>query len=213
MAFIAVAALAPAHQLRVGVVSALASALAVKPSPTLWYLTRATATSAYVALSLSVMLGILQVIAHNAGERLSWLVDESHKFVAMLSGVLVVGHLVTLLLDPFLPFSLINLFVPLNEPYRQTAVNLGVFALYALALLLFTSWLRRRMRYRLWRGVHYISFLMFALATAHGWLAGSDSGEPWMRAIYGGAAAMVVFLTLVRLFVGPSREQPFTKPA
>jgi predicted ferric reductase len=186
---------------------------ATKPSPTLWYITRATATSAYVALSFSVMLGILQVIARNAAERLSWLVDESHKFIATLSGVLVLGHLVTLLLDPYLPFSLINLLLPLNEPYRQTAVDFGVFGLYAMALLLLTSWLRRRMRYRLWRGVHYISFVMFALVTAHGWLAGSDSGEPWMRALYGGATAMIVFLTLVRLFVGPSREQALSKPA
>ncbi len=197
MAFIAAVAFALAHS---------ASAQAAASSPTLWYITRATAASAYVALSLSVMLGILQVIARNASERLSWLVDESHKFIATLSGVLVLGHLVTLLLDPFLPFSLLNLLLPINEPYRQTAVDFGVFGLYTMALLLFTSWLRRRMRYRLWRGVHYISFVMFALVTAHGWLAGSDSGEPWMRGIYGAAIAMVVFLTLVRLFVGPSRE-------
>jgi len=206
MAFVAAAL---AHQLG----AQLAPVLATAPSPTLWYITRATAISAYVALSLSVMLGILQVIAHNAAERISWMVDELHKFIATLAGLLVLGHLVTLLLDPFLPFSLINLLLPFNEPYRQTAVDLGVFGLYALALLLFTSWLRRRMRYRLWRGVHYISFVMFALVTLHGLLAGSDSGEPWMRALYGGASAMVVFLLFVRLFVGPSKEQPLSKPA
>ena len=196
--------LASEHRLSAQLALTLAAA---KPSPTLWYLTRASATSAYVALSLSVMLGIVQVIAKNAAERLTWLVDELHKFIATLAGVLVLGHLVTLLFDPFLPFSLINLLIPLNEPYKQTAVNLGVFGLYALALLLFTSWLRRRMKYRLWRGVHYISFVMFALVTLHGWLAGSDSGEPWMRAIYAGASAMVVFLTFVRLFVGSPKEQ------
>lgn len=186
--------------------------LAAKPSPTLWYLTRATATSAYAALSLSVMLGILQVIARNASERLTWLADESHKFIATLSGVLVLGHLLTLLFDPFLPFSLLNLLFPFNEPYRQTAVDLGVLSLYLMALLLFTSWLRRRMRYRLWRGVHYISFVTFVTVTAHGWLAGSDSGEPWMRALYGAALGMVLFLTFVRLFVGAPKTQPLSKP-
>ncbi|MEO7002128.1 MAG: ferric reductase-like transmembrane domain-containing protein [Ktedonobacterales bacterium] len=95
----------------------------------------------------------------------------------------------------------------------ETAVDLGVFALYAFALLLFTSWLRRRMRYRLWRVVHYCSFAMFVLVTAHGWLAGSDTGEPWMRAIYAGASAMVLFLTLVRMFVGPSHVQAQSKVA
>src|SRR5215472_3140882 len=77
---------------------------AAAASPTLWYVTRAMAVSAYVALTLSVMLGMLRTIARNSRERLSWVVDELHQFIATLAGVLIAGHLVTLLLDPFLPF-------------------------------------------------------------------------------------------------------------
>lgn len=177
-------------------------------SPTLWYVTRATAMAAYVTLSLSVMLGMLRTVARQARERVSWMVDELHQVIATLAMVLVAAHLITLLLDPFLPFSVTNLLLPLSEPYRPLAVQLGVGALYTMALVLVSSWLRRRIRYKLWRGIHYVSLIAFALATAHGLLAGSDAGEPWMRAVYAGAAAAVAFLTLVRVFAGaPATSQ------
>jgi predicted ferric reductase len=172
------------------------------PSPVLWYLTRTMGVSAYVALSFSVILGMLRVVARKSSERISWVVDELHQFVATLAGLLVVGHLVALLLDPFMPFSLINLLLPVNEPYSPTAVAFGIFAFYSMVLLLLSSWLRKRMAYALWRFIHYVSFFAFVMVTLHGWIAGSDSGEPWMRAIYAGASSVVVFLTLVRFFVG-----------
>jgi predicted ferric reductase len=178
--------------------------LADVPSPTLWYVTRATAVSAYIALTLSVALGMMRTIARRSRERLSRVVDDLHQFVSTLAGLFVLGHLVALLLDPFLPFSLLNLLVPVAEPYRPLAVALGVFSLYAMVLLLFSSWLRRHLPYGLWRFLHYISFAAFVLVTAHGWLAGSDSGEPWMRGVYGFATAAILFLTLARLLMRPS---------
>jgi methionine sulfoxide reductase heme-binding subunit len=181
----------------------LAHAVAVaSSSPFLWYVTRTMGVAAYVALSLSVILGMLRTVARKASERVSWVVDELHQFIATLTGFLVLGHLLALYFDSFLPFSLINLLFPLGEPYKQPGTAFGVLALYGLALVLLSSWLRRRIRYSWWRAIHYVSFLTFLVVTAHGWLTGSDSGEPWMRAIYAGATSAVLFLILVRFFVG-----------
>ncbi|HEX9039358.1 MAG TPA: ferric reductase-like transmembrane domain-containing protein [Ktedonobacterales bacterium] len=175
-------------------------------STLLWYITRATAVAAYVTLSVSVTLGVIQSIGRVARERLPWLVDETHHFISTLTGVLALGHLTALYFDPYLPFSLLNLIAPINEPYRPLGVALGVFALYSLVALLFSSWLRRRMPYAFWRGVHFFSFIAFALVTAHGWLAGSDTQEPWMRGLYIGAAAAITFLLLMRLFTHPHTD-------
>ncbi len=173
------------------------------PSPTMWYLTRATAVAAYVLLSCAVTLGLLQSLGRIARERLSWVTDELHQFIASMALLLVAGHLTTLLLDPFLPFTLANLFVPAHEPYRSSAVNVGVMALYLMVVVLGSSWLRQRIPHSLWRAIHYLGILLFVLVTIHGWLAGSDASEPWMRAIYGGSTAAVVFLVLMRLTVRP----------
>ena len=190
-----------------GRVSAMASAIARDtPSPTLWYVTRATAVACYITLSLSIGLGVIQSIARASRERLPWLVDELHQVSATLTGVLLLGHLVALYFDPMIPFSLVNLLAPINEPYRPLGVTFGVFALYSMIALLFSSWLRRRVPYKFWRGVHYFSFVAFALVTAHGWVTGSDAQEPWMLGLYVGATCAVAFLVVMRMFTSPRSE-------
>lgn len=175
------------------------------PGPQLWYLTRTTAEAAYISLTVSVALGIIRAIATSARERISWMFDELHSFVATLAGLFVLGHLVTIALDSYVPFTIKDILVPGPEPYRAPiAINLGIFAMYAMVLLLLSSWLRRYIPHRLWRLIHYVSFVAFVLVTLHGWFVGSDVNEPWQRAIYGGAVAAVAFLLLIRLL--PSRS-------
>ena len=186
--------------------SSVLAAASAEVSPLLWYLTRATAVSAYVVLSLSAMLGMLRGVARSSGERLSWITDELHQTLATIFFGLVLLHLITLIYDPYLPFSIANILLPVNEPYQPFGVDLGVLALYTLVVVLFSSWIRRAIPYRYWRGLHYASFATFALVTLHGLLAGSDASQPWMRAIYAGAGGAVGFLVLMRWFT--SRKRP-----
>jgi sulfoxide reductase heme-binding subunit YedZ len=186
--------------------STLARGAAAEASPLLWYLTRTTAVSAYVTLTIAVMLGMLRGVARGSGERLSWIVDELHQVLATVFASLVVLHLITLIYDPFLPFSLQNILLPANEPYRPLAVDLGVVGLYTLVVVLGSTWIRRHIPYRYWRVLHYASFATFVLVTLHGLFAGSDTGEPWMRAVYAGASAAIGFLVLMRVLTRPRRE-------
>jgi len=153
-----------------------------------------------------VMLGTLRGVARTSGERLSWVVDELHQVLATVFAGLVVLHLITLIYDPYLPFSLNNILVPFNEPYRPFPVDLGVLALYTMVVVLCSTWIRRRIPYRYWRAVHYASFATFGLVTLHGLLAGSDTTETWMRALYAGASAAVGFLIVMRVLTQPRRE-------
>jgi methionine sulfoxide reductase heme-binding subunit len=186
----------------------LAAASKRTADPRLWYVTRAAAISAYVALTATTGLGLLRSLARALGVGVSWALDELHQFVALLAAAFVALHLLSLLLDPYLPFPLVSLLLPVAEPYRPLASALGVLGLYALAAVLVSSWLRRRLTYRLWRGLHYASFASFALVTLHGLLAGADASQPWMRAVYTGAAVSIAFLVLMRLLLGRRVAQP-----
>jgi len=183
--------------------SLLTGAATAAPSPLLWYFTRTTAVAAYVTLTGAAMLGMLRGVARGSGERLSWVVDELHQVLATVFAALVVLHLLSLIYDPFLPFSVTNILLPVGEPYRPLPVDLGVLALYTLVVVLGSTWIRRTIPYRFWRVVHYASFATFVLVTLHGLLAGSDSGEPWMRAVYAGASAVVGFLAVMRFLTRP----------
>ena len=189
--------------------AALASLAASVSSanPFLWYVTRAAAVSAYITLSAAVVLGLCRSLAPAMRVRIPWELDEAHQFLAVLTAALLALHLISLVFDPLIPFAPLNLLVPLGEPYRPLAVGLGVFALYAVLVVLLSSWLRRRIAHATWRMLHYTSFAAFLLVTLHGLLAGTDSGEPWMRLVYLAAAGLVGLLTALRVFA-PTRPQP-----
>ncbi|HUY78917.1 MAG TPA: ferric reductase-like transmembrane domain-containing protein [Ktedonobacterales bacterium] len=186
---------------------------ATTSNPTLWYLTRAAAVAAYITLTLTAGLGLLRSMARmeqRANARYLWFLDETHQFVALLTGAFLALHLGSLLFDPFLPYSLLNELLPVNEPYRALPSALGVLSLYAMAIVLGTSWLRRRIPYSLWRALHYVSFALFVLVTAHGLLIGSDTGQGWMNAIYFGASAFIAALVVMRVLLAP---KPVATPA
>src|SRR5690348_3655534 len=121
--------------------------------PTLWYVTRAAAISAYLLLALTAAMGLLRSILRSAragSAGLRWLIDEVHQYAAALAAIFIVLHLGSLLFDPVVPFALVNLLVPIAEPYRPLATNLGVFGLYVLGAVLLSSWMRRSLSYGFW---------------------------------------------------------------
>ncbi len=177
--------------------------LVVASSPTLWYVTRTAAVAGYLALAVSVALGLLRTLARRTNERLSWTVDEAHQFLSILAVILIGVHLISLVFDDFQPFAWINLLVPLNEPYRPLATNIGVFAFYGLVAVSLSSWIKRAIPYNLWHLIHYLGIVTFALVTVHGWMTGSDTNEPFMRAIYGASAGAVALIFALRLFASP----------
>ena len=181
--------------------------------PLLWYVTRTLAVGAYIALAISVMLGLLQSIARTAGERTSWMANELHIVLSVLSGVLVAGHVITLVLDPYLPFSIANIIIPANEPFKPLPVDMGVLAFYGMIALLLSSYLKPRISHGTWRAIHYVSFIAFILVTAHGWLAGSDAVTNWMTAIYVGSSIAVGALSFMRLITESPAPGRATAPS
>jgi methionine sulfoxide reductase heme-binding subunit len=179
-------------------------------NPVMWYATRTAAISAYVALSATAALGMcrsLVRVAHVRNPRTLWLLDVAHPYLALITAAFVALHLISLVLDPLIPFSPLNLLLPIAEPYRPLASGLGVLALYALLVVWLSSWLRRYIAYARWKTLHYTSFIAFVMVTAHGLLAGTDAGEGWMRAVYLAAAGVVLALGGARMF-WPTQRSP-----
>src|SRR6478752_6381073 len=57
---------------------------------------------------------------------------------------------------------------------------LGVVAAQLAGLVVLSFPLRKRIGVRTWRRLHFATFAIFALATAHGLAAGSDSSQRWV---------------------------------
>ena len=89
--------------------------------------------------------------------------------------------------------------VPGFAPYAPIWVAAGQVAFYLMAIVVGSFYVRRRIGQRAWRTLHYVTFVAFLGATAHGVMAGTDSGTPWAWWIYVGSTIAVVFLLAYRI--------------
>jgi methionine sulfoxide reductase heme-binding subunit len=175
----------------------------VSSNPAFWYATRASGIAAYVILSVVVCIGISMGGKAQSARWPRFSVEDIHRFGGLLVGALIAIHVVTIAVDSFLPFSVVNLVVPFTASYRPLWTGLGIAAAEILLALAITNHYRKRIPYSIWRKAHYANFAVWTLASAHGVMSGTDRGVWWLAIIYGFSIAAVVSL-LVWRFGGKS---------
>jgi sulfoxide reductase heme-binding subunit YedZ len=164
-----------------------------------WLFERALGYVAYLAMTGSVIYGLLlstgflDALAHRP------ISFALHQDLAAIGAGLAGVHGFLLGLDRTVPFSIAAILIPGQSPHAPLAVALGQVSLYLSLAVIASFYLRRRIGQRAWRTLHFVTFLAFTLATAHGILAGSDTGSAWAAWLYTGAAAIVTFLLVVRI--------------
>ncbi|MGZ3588425.1 MAG: hypothetical protein ACXVAE_05090 [Candidatus Limnocylindrales bacterium] len=185
---------------------ALATTLVDQPANLAWYAERMTAFLAYFALAGSVIYGlllstkILDVLAHRP------ITFSLHQDLAAIGLGLAAIHGALLGLDHSMPFSVAQIAVPFAAPYRPLWVGVGQLAFYLAGAVVASFYLRRRIGQRAWRLLHYLTFLVFVGATAHGLGTGTDSTSPWAWWAYILATAAVVFLLAYRITLSLGRR-------
>lgn len=172
-------------------------------SPVDWYAARAAGVVAYVLLTGGVLLGTLLAGRVRLPRWPTFAVTDVHRFVSLLVGVFVSLHVLTVGLDTYVHFSLAQLVVPGASSYRPLWVALGIVSAELLVAIAVTNLLRRRIGFKRWRRVHYLTFLVWAGATVHGIGSGTDSNTAWLRLLYVLSIASVLGAVVWR--VGRSR--------
>ena len=175
--------------------------------PTFWILARATGLTAYVLLTLSLLAGLV-VKSRPFGRALKAAsVVDTHRFLTLLALGAIGLHGLALTLDQTVRIGLSSLLVPGLSGYRPLATGLGVVAAELAGLVIVSFPLRKRIGPRTWRRLHWATYGVFALATAHGLAAGTDSTQPWAFGIYLGAVFAVATATAWRVLTPPIRPK------
>src|SRR5690606_9162795 len=120
-----------------------------------------------------------------------------------------------LLGDSYIDFAPWHLFVPFAGPYKPLWTGLGILALYLSVALIASFYVRKRIGQKVWRTLHYASYLAFLLALLHGIMAGSDTAAAPMWVMYIVTGGLSVFLLLYRLLAyapRPQRVVPRARP-
>ncbi len=171
---------------------------------TYWYLTRSTGAVALLLLSATVALGVVDLRRTASARWPRFVVDELHRNLALLTLVFLVLHILTAVLDSFAPISLTASVIPFISSYRPFWLGLGAVSFDLLLAVIITSLARRRVGYRGWRAVHWLSYAAWPVALLHGFGTGSDVKTGWLQLL--SAACVLVVLAAVLVRIGASRQ-------
>ena len=162
----------------------------------LWFATRGAGVVSLILFSAVACLGLLAVARTQSVRWPRFLTVELHRNLALLSVVFLGIHIVTAILDPFTNLGIGAALVPLASSYRPLPVAFGVVSVYLVLAVIITSLLRERIGHRVWRAIHWTSYLSWPLAVEHTLTSGSDSFSLWLLAVQG-ACVLAVSLALV----------------
>lgn len=174
----------------------------MKSDPTFWFVARASGLTAYALVTASVLAGLV-LKSRPFGRALKPAsVTDVHRFLALLGLGAVALHGAALVVDSTVHISFAALLVPGLAPYRPLWTAAGVLAAELMLVVYASFSFRRRMGPKNWRRLHWATYLIFATATAHGVLAGTDTA--WSRPLYVGAVGAVAAATAWRALARPS---------
>jgi len=183
------------------------SALASIGPSAYWYLARGTGAVALLLMTASLVLGVLGSLRFSAGRWPRFAVDTLHRDISLLVMAILALHIITSVLDSFAPIALSAAVIPFGSSYRPLWLGLGALSFDILIALVATSLVRRRLGYRSWRAVHWLSYASWPIAVLHGLGTGSDTKAWWMLALTVACVAAVMAAVAVRISrATPARE-------
>ncbi len=152
---------------------------------------------AYALLWLSMALGI------SISSKLARLwpggpaAVDVHQYVSLLGIGFTLLHVLSLLGNAALGYTIASGLLPFSgSSYRPFWMGLaGKTGLYLMLVVGLSFFVRARLGHKLWRAIHSLSFVSFALALTHGMAAGTDTPSWWVFGFY--IASMAILLALL----------------
>lgn len=175
-----------------------------------WYLSRSSGFVAYLLLWGSVAWGLLLTTKLAKGKVRPAALLNAHQFLSNLALGFALFHGLVLMGDRYLSFPLAAVLVPFAGAYEPLLVAFGQIALWLSLLLILSFYVRRQIGQRVWRLLHYLSFVVYFAAWVHAYFLGTDSTLLGVKVLYAVTAWVIVFLTLYRIL--SAGESPKASP-
>jgi methionine sulfoxide reductase heme-binding subunit len=167
----------------------------------LWYATRATGLAAMVLMTATVVLGL--TTARRAGNA-KWprfIQQDLHKRISLLTVVFLLVHILTSVLDSYVNIGWAAIVVPFTSAYDRFYVGLGAIALDLMIAVVISSLLRSHINAKVWRAIHWVSYVSWPVAMAHSIGTGTDMRLGWVDGLVG-LCCLVVVSTATWRFAG-----------
>ena len=149
----------------------------------LWAFGRGTGVVALVLFTVSVVLGILARSGRSLPGIGQFGASDLHRTAALTGTALIAAHVGSLLFDPFAQLRVVDLALPFLAAYRPLWLGLGTVAIDLLAVITVVSLLRHRVGPRVFRIVHWATYVLWPVALVHALGSGTDAATTWFRGI------------------------------
>lgn len=176
-----------------------------------WYITRAAGLLAAVSLVLLLLsgIGLITGATFKLLEPLTaW---ATHRAIGIVFAVSATIHVVALLFDTYVPFTIAQVLFPFVSNYRTVTVwgvhlgsfyvALGIFALYGAVAIILSSlfWIDKKPY--IWKLIHFLSYLVMTFVFIHALYLGTDLAKGIFRTlwiIFGIIVAVAIVIRLER---------------
>jgi len=176
-----------------------------------WYVARASGLIAAASLVILILSGIGQITGQTfkvLDPLTSW---ASHRALGIAFGLAVLVHIISLLFDHFVQFSIWQVLVPWLSHYRPATwfgvhlgsfyVALGVISFYIIALIIITSLLWVEKKPHTWKIIHLLTYAVILLVFVHGLYIGTDLAHGifrWLWIVLNITVLLAIFARLWR---------------
>jgi sulfoxide reductase heme-binding subunit YedZ len=167
-----------------------------------WITTRAAGTTALLASSVSLCIGLLM-----SGKLVKWRRIDlriAHEALSLTALVALAVHVLSLLADSFFHPSILDVTVPFVSGYKEPWMSIGIIGGWAMAVLGLSYYARGMIGPDRWRRLHRWTAAAWVLSLVHSIGEGTDNGRMWFLAMIGFVAFPALAL-LVQRFSGSSQ--------
>jgi predicted ferric reductase len=146
-----------------------------------WFLIRSAGLTAYALVGASTVWGMFlrsKIIKNWTPGPVALLM---HVTVSWLGVVLSFFHAGLLLIDPYFSYHLTDILIPFTGPFRPILVGFGTLAVWLMLAIAISFNIKKWIGQKVWRRLHYTSYLVFGMITVHALGAGTDAAKIGMR--------------------------------
>jgi predicted ferric reductase len=143
--------------------------------PVVWYVARGSGLAALLLLTTAVVLGVVSVVRVHSPRWPRFALAQLHRNLSLLALTFGAVHVITTVVDSFVPISVVDAFVPFVSEYKPFWLAMGTIGADLMLAVLITTAIRRRIGFQAWRSIHVLSYGCWATSVVHSIGIGSDA--------------------------------------
>jgi sulfoxide reductase heme-binding subunit YedZ len=180
-----------------------------------WLASRGMGVAALVLISLSVGFGLALSGRISRAPGVPAMFKRLHEAVALAGLVMIAGHGLTLLGDPYLRPGLAGIALPFALGSQPVWTGVGILGGWLAAIVGLSFYVRKWIGTQVWRWLHRWTLAVYAMSIAHTLGSGSDARSIWLVYILFVTAAPIMFLAVYRVLPAErkARKQPERRAA